>query len=143
MSFADHATEYTDVKTANGSVVGSVRPMNDVDFSLLWQKHAEAMELVVSQFFAARLEGGDLDFGSLISGAVRNVPDLITDVICVASDEHLADWDKVFASVSRMSIGLRIECLNTILRITSEAEGGLAKVLFLINASRPKAADAS
>lgn len=141
MAFADYTVEYTDVKDARGNVVGSVRPLNDVDFSLLWQKHAEAMDLLVSNFLRAKSEDAGLDLGSVVAGAVRTAPDLVTDTICIASDEHQQDWDAVFSAVSRMPIGLRIEAMNAIIRTTSESEGGLVKVLFLINASRPKAAD--
>ncbi|WP_191569251.1 phage pre-tape measure protein [Paracoccus yeei] len=139
MAFADYKVEYTDVKDARGNVVGSVRPLNDVDFSLLWQKHAEAMDLLVSNFLRAKSDDAGLDLGAVVAGAVRAAPDLVTDAICVASDEHEDDWDAVFNAVSRMPIGLRIEALNAVIRTTSEAEGGVAKVLFLINATRPKA----
>lgn len=138
MAFADYKPDYVEVKDASGKLVGSVRPLNDVDFILLWRKHPSAMDAVLAGLLAAVHRGKQTDLAAAMSGILFDVPDLVTDAICIASDEaDNGTWDHVFAAVSVMPIGLRISALNAVIQTTSEAEGGLDKVLFLIASVRP------
>ena len=140
MAFAEYRPDYVDVLDAKGHVVGSVRPLNDVDFALLWQKHEPAMEAVLGALFRRNDPGAGLDMVSAISGAMVEVPDLLTDAICIASDEaDNGDWSKVFKAVSVMPIGLRISAMNAVIHATAEAEGGLDKVAYLMASTRPTA----
>lgn len=138
MAFADFKPDYEPVLNDAGKTVGEVRPLNDVDFSLVWRKHSEAMSIVFETFMQSQSEGASIDFQAIAGTIATTVPDLLTDVICIASDE--TDHAAVFKAVSLMPIGLRISTLNTILRVTSEAEGGLVRVLHLIKNTRPRAA---
>lgn len=140
MAFAEYRPDYVDVLDAKGKVVGSVRALNDTDFALLWQKHRDAMEAVLAALFQRNDAAAGPDILSAISGALVEVPDLMTDAICIASDEaDNGDWSKIFRAVSVMPIGLRISAMNAVIKAVSDAEGGLDKVAYLMAAARPAA----
>lgn len=67
MAFADYKPDYVEVKDASGKLVGSVRPLNDVDFILLWRKHPSAMDAVLAGLLAAVHRGKQTDLAAAMS----------------------------------------------------------------------------
>ena len=137
MAFADFRPHYLKVTDQAGNELGKVRALNESDLSLLWQKHEEAMETVY-QTATNGVPGSDEALGALAVAAIRIAPDLVTDIICLASGEP--DWDATFAAVSTMPVGMRLEILGAVIRLTLEAEGGLEKLLGLFRLLRPRTA---
>lgn len=135
MAFADFRPHYLKVTDRAGNELGQVRALNESDLSLLWQKHEDAMELV---FQSVTSEGvsPDLMVGAAAVAAIKVAPDMVTDLICLASGE--SDWDATFRAVSTMPVGMRLEILGAILRLTAESEGGLEKLLGLFRLLRPR-----
>lgn len=137
MAFADFKPNFLKITDQSGKELGQVRALNEVDIGLLWQKHEEAMEMV----FDAATNGvpdGEQALASAAVAAIRVAPALVTDIICLASGEP--DWDATHAGVSEMPVGLRLELLGAVIRLSVEAEGGLGKLLGLFKILRPETA---
>lgn len=135
MAFADFRPYYLEIKDQSGAVRGQVRALNDSDLSLLWQKHEEAMEQVFELARQSRQPDAEWDVSSIINIAARTAPDLITDVITLASGE--ADWAATAAGVAAMPFGLRIDLLAAVFQLTVHSEGGLEKLFGLLGLTRP------
>ncbi|KGJ23760.1 hypothetical protein [Paracoccus sanguinis] len=131
MAFADYEYFYHDIRDSKGGVVGRVRALNDGDVSLIWQKHEEALEQVLA---LATGDGAANATAKVIEIALTNFPDLVADVICLASGE---DWDRAIQGVRKMPLGLKMEALGTIIRMTLESEGGLEKLFGILELMRP------
>lgn len=125
---------YMNITDDRGNYICKVRPINDVDFSLIFSRHEEAMDIILNAI-SNEHSGIDINVDGIASIAIKSAPKLITDVICLSSDEE--DWDKMSESVSLMPIGLRLNIFSAIIRITLEAEGGLGKLLGLLKYLRP------
>lgn len=136
MAFAAYRPHYVTVKSSSGDELGQVRALNDTDLSLLWQKHEEAMETVYQAVTKGR-DDADLNLADAAMVAIRTAPDLVTDLICLASGED--DWAETFRAVSLMPFGMRLEILMTVVDLTLNSEGGLEKLFGLLNLTRPQA----
>lgn len=137
MAFADFRPHYVKVKDQAGNELGQVRALNEEDLGLLWQKHEDAMETVFAAVSAGKTAPDEM-MGSAALVAIRTAPALVTDIICLASDEE--DWDATYKGVSLMPVGLRLELLGQVVNLTLKAEGGLEKLSGLFAMMRPKAA---
>lgn len=127
MALRDHVTPRHNIPLVDGNSV-DVRGLNLDDFSALLGNHLEAASKI-ADLYAKHQKSifSKKPFQEFILSVAKDFPGFVSEVISAAADEPDAKSVK-------LSIGLQLAVLNSVIKLTMEEAGGLGNLIAQLRA---------